>query len=76
MGWSVSPEHGTAGRNDGERLRFSDETLRYRCALRAEHLQRRMNGAGYNPITGAPMDRVYVPDAPRPPSFLQAPAGA
>ena len=57
--------------NDGERLRFSDETLRYRSALRADHLQRRMNGAGYNPITGAPMERISVPPAPDPPAFMQ-----
>lgn len=57
--------------NDGERLRFSDETLRYRSALRADHLQRRMNGAGYNPITGAPMTRISVPPAPEPPAFMR-----
>jgi len=52
--------------NDGDRLRFSDESLRYRGALRAEHLQRRMTSTGYNPITGAPIERVHVPDAPAP----------
>ena len=57
--------------NDGDRLRFSDDTLRYRSALRADHLQRRMNGAGYNPITGAPMERIKVPDPPSMPSFMQ-----
>jgi hypothetical protein len=49
---------------DGARLRFSDESLRYRGALRAEHLQRRNTSTGYNPITGAPIERVHVPDAP------------
>ena len=53
--------------HDGDRLRFSDESLRFRGALRAEHLQRRMTSTGYNPITGAPIERVTVPDAPRPP---------
>jgi hypothetical protein len=53
--------------NDGERLRFSDETMRYRGALRAEHLQRRMTSSGYDPITGNPIQRVHVPEAPRPP---------
>ena len=53
--------------SDGDRLRFSDESLRYRGALRAEHLQRRMTSTGYNPITGAPIERVHVPGAPSPP---------
>merc|ERR550514_1759498 len=50
--------------SDGDRLRYSDESMRYRGALRAEHLQRRMTSTGYNPITGAPIERVHVPDAP------------
>jgi len=53
--------------NDGERLRFSDDSLRYRGALRAEHLQRRQTSTGYDPITGAPINRVHVPDLPRQP---------
>jgi len=52
---------------DGDRLRFSDESLRYRGALRAEHLQRRTTSTGYNPITGAPIERVHVPEQPRAP---------
>jgi len=55
------------GGADGDRLRFSDESLRYRGALRAEHLQRRTTSTGYNPITGAPIERVHVPDQPRAP---------
>ena len=53
---------------DGERLRYSDESLRYRGALRAEHLQRRMTSTGYNPITGDSIERVHVPEAPTVPS--------
>ena len=53
--------------HDGDRLRYSDESLRYRGALRAQHLQMRMTSNGYNPITGTPLDRVHVPEAPRPP---------
>merc|ERR1719164_10044 len=53
--------------HDGERLRYSDESLRYRGALRAEHLQRRMTSTGYDPITGTPIERVHVPDAPKRP---------
>ena len=54
--------------NDGDRLRFSDESLRYRGALRAEHLQRRATSTGYNPITGEAMKPVHVPEPPAPPS--------
>jgi len=50
--------------NDGDRLRFSDESLRYRGALRAEHLQSRNSSTGYNPITGEVISRVSVPAAP------------
>jgi hypothetical protein len=53
---------------DGDRLRYSDESLRYRGAQRAEHLQRRMTSTGYDPITGMPIQRVFVPEAPKPPS--------
>merc|ERR1712226_519367 len=51
---------------DGDCLRFSDEALKYRGALRADHLQRRMNN-GYNPITGEVASRVAVPNRPNPP---------
>ena len=49
---------------DGERLRYSDDSLRYRGALRAEHLQQRMTSTGYNPITGEVIQKVTVPAAP------------
>jgi len=49
---------------DGDRLRYSDESLRYRGALRAEHLQQRMTSTGYNPITGEVIQKVTVPNAP------------
>ena len=52
---------------DGDRLRFSDESLRYRGALRAEHLQRRGASTPHNPITHAPIDKVHVPAPPQPP---------
>jgi len=52
---------------DGDRLRYSDESLRYRGALRAEHLQRRTTSTGYNPITGEAISRVNVPSEPRKP---------
>merc|ERR1719152_751686 len=51
---------------DGDRLRFSDESLRYRGALRAEHLQRRGASTPHNPITGAPITKVHVPQPPHP----------
>lgn len=50
---------------DGDRLRFSDENLRYRGALRAEHLQARQTSTGYNTLTGEPIQRVHVPDKPQ-----------
>lgn len=59
---------------DGECLRYSDDALKYRSALRAEHLQRRMNG-GYNPITGAELQRVPVPERPEAPAFMQQGGG-
>ena len=52
---------------DGDRLRYSDETLRYRGALRAEHLQRRASSTPHNPITGEPIQRVHVPVKPAQP---------
>ena len=52
---------------DGARLRYSDESLRHRGALRAENLQKRTTSTGYNPITGAPIEPVHVPEAPRAP---------
>lgn len=53
---------------EGDRLRYADDSLRYRGALRAEHLQQRMTSTGFNPITGEPIQRVAVPKAPFPPS--------
>ena len=62
---------------DGQRLRYSDDTLKYRGALRAEHLQHRMNGArGFNPLTGQPVAPVVVPPRPQPPQFMHAPGAA
>lgn len=63
----ISLEYGEG--RDGECLRYSDEALKYRSALRAEHLQRRMNGS-YNPITGAELQRVPVPQKPEAPAFM------
>ena len=57
-----------ASLSEVHRLRYSDDSLRYRGALRAEHLQRRMTSTGFNPLTGEPISRVHVPDAPNPPS--------
>jgi len=54
---------------DGDRLRFSDDSLRYRGALRAEHLQRRGSSTPWNPITGDEMRTVHVPAPPRPPQY-------
>lgn len=59
---------------DGDCLRYSDEALKYRSALRADNLQRRTN-SGFNPITGEETARVPIPEKPSPPSFLQLHAG-
>lgn len=55
---------------DGECLKYSDEALRYRSALRADHLQQRTN-SGFNPITGEATARVPVPERPTPPDFIK-----
>ena len=58
------PEIMLADGMDGDRLRYADENLRFRGALRAEHLQQRMSSTGFNPITGDPIQPVKVPEAP------------
>lgn len=40
---------------DGERLRAEDERIRYRAAVRAQHLHQRNMAEPFNPITGAPV---------------------
>ena len=54
---------------DGECLRYSDEALNYRGALRAQSLQSKTNN-GYNPITGERVPDVSIPEPPKPPSFM------
>jgi len=56
---------------DGQCLRYSDESLRYRAAMRAANLQQRTNVAGFNPITGEETARVPVPEKPVLPEYLQ-----
>ena len=55
----------------GEQLRYSDESLRYRCALRAERLQSKATTSGYNPITNEPIQRVHVPSMPQAPAWVR-----
>ena len=55
---------------DGQCLRYSDESLRYRAAMRAANLQQRTNVAGFNPITGEETARVPVPEKPVLPEYL------
>jgi len=54
--------------SDGDRLRYADESLRYRSALRADHLQQRMTSTGFNPITGEAYNKVPIPAAPTRPN--------
>ena len=51
---------------DGDRLRYSDEACDT-AARSAPTTCSGMTSTGYNPITGAPISRVHVPDAPSPP---------
>ena len=65
----VSLEYGAGP--EGDVLRYSDESIRYRSALRASHLQERQSSR-YNPITGLEQTRVQVPERPCPPPSLHA----
>ena len=49
----------------GEAQRGQDQVVRYRSALRAQHLHHRMNAAGYNPITGADTPDFVLPEKPK-----------
>jgi hypothetical protein len=49
---------------DGEELRFNDEVVRYRAALRAQRLQKNNMGEGINPLTGEKMELSSVPPIP------------
>merc|ERR1712232_902110 len=50
---------------EGELLRYSDNQIRYRAALRAEHLRKLQTKEGFNPITGEASRTVSLPPEPR-----------
>lgn len=50
----------------GDQLRYSDELIRYRAALRAEQLRCQQTKEGYNLITGEPASPVKLPPQPQP----------
>ena len=49
---------------DGEKLRYADQAIKYRAAIRAQMLQSRMSADGYNPVTGKEMPLMNLPAAP------------
>ena len=52
---------------DGERLRFHDDKVRYRAAVRSRNLQRCGDTrTGYNIINGNDQAQLAVPPAPQP----------
>jgi hypothetical protein len=56
---------------DGDRLRYDDEKVRYRAALRSQNLMRCGDTrTGYNIISGHSRPNVDVPDAPEPSDSL------
>lgn len=50
--------------HQGDELRYQDEIVRYKAALRAQQLQSNMMGQGINPLTGEDMQRAEVPMIP------------
>ena len=56
---------------DGERLRYNDDQVRFRAAVRSQNLQRCGDSrTGYNIINGVNQLSVRVPDAPQPGGVL------
>ena len=55
---------------DGDKLRLSDDMIRYRSAVRAKQLHDR-NNCGFNPITGSPLQGIDLPTKPQRPEDLK-----
>lgn len=55
--------------DEGSKLKYKDELVMYRAELRKESIQRRRDG-DFNPITGAPVQRVHVPPPPQQPVII------
>ena len=57
---------------DGERLRYHDDKVRYRAAVRSRNLQRcGESRAGYNILNGYEAPELSVPEAPEPAGCLK-----
>lgn len=52
---------------DGQRLKYSDDCVRYRASLRSENLAAHQRSQYFDPITGVPQHRSLVIDKPNPP---------
>ena len=49
---------------EGEILRYADDQIRYRAALRAQHLDLLQSADGYDPVTGQPRRQLHLPPKP------------
>lgn len=58
----------------GDMLRFTDDQIRFRAALRAERLRYHEAKEGFNPITGEAMRPVQMPKEPQPPVGIEQPS--
>ena len=53
---------------EGDRLRYQDDRVRYRAAVRAQHLSAVSSGQRYDPLTGQARPLPSLPNAPKPPA--------
>ena len=51
--------------DDGARLAYEDERIRYRAALRAKNIHEKQNGCGFDTLTGGEMRKISTPAAPK-----------
>ncbi len=49
----------------GDKLRYTDDQIRFRAALRAERLRSHETKHGFNPITGQETERINLPPEPK-----------
>lgn len=50
--------------DDGARLAYEDEQIRYRAALRAKNLHEKSTGSSFDPVTGGTARRIPTPNRP------------
>ena len=61
----------------GQKQKYLDDLIKYKAGVRAETLQRRGAGQGYNPITGEEIKPISIPSKPRDPgAFHLSASGA